>query len=111
MSDQEFIEEMKSELLELQRELEERLSHNKDAERPKMDSAVGRLSFIDAYQQHQISLNAERRSSTQLAAVRAALARIEKGTYGICERCGREINPERLEYLPESPYCTACNAK
>lgn len=38
-------------------------------------------------------------SVAQLASVHGALARIEKGNYGICERCGQEINPERLEYL------------
>lgn len=111
MPDQDFVNDRKRELLELARELTEQLSHDKDAERPGIDSAVGRLTFIDAHQQHQMALNAQRRSVAQLASVRAALKRIEEGTYGICHRCGLEILPERLEYLPETPYCTACNAK
>jgi RNA polymerase-binding protein DksA len=40
-----------------------------------------------------------------LAAIDAALARIDDGTYGRCERCGREIEPERLEAIP---YATLC---
>jgi DnaK suppressor protein len=67
-------------------------------------SEVGRLSFIDAHQQHQMDLNAQQRSAAQLAWVRAALERIDKGTYGICQRCGVEILPERLEYLPDTPF-------
>ena len=40
-----------------------------------------------------------------LAAIEAALARIDDGTYGVCERCGRAIEPERLEAIP---YATLC---
>src|SRR3954454_12523145 len=35
-----------------------------------------------------------------LAAIDAALARIEAGTYGTCERCGKPIGEERLRGIP-----------
>jgi DnaK suppressor protein len=38
----------------------------------------------------------------------AALGRIERGTFGTCERCGRPIAEERLELLPYTRYCTPC---
>jgi len=34
-----------------------------------------------------------------------ALARLEAGQYGICERCGKEIAPGRLEALPFVTLC------
>ena len=37
-----------------------------------------------------------------------ALKRIDEGTYGNCENCGRPIIEERLELLPYTRYCTAC---
>ena len=37
-----------------------------------------------------------------------ALARIEGGTYGRCENCGREIPFERLEALPSTRFCMDC---
>jgi len=37
-----------------------------------------------------------------------ALAHIEEGTYGICERCKQPIPPERLEIMPEARYCVTC---
>ena len=40
----------------------------------------------------------------------AALARIETGTYGICENCGREIDADRLDALPAVRLCLACKA-
>ncbi|MGB8859669.1 MAG: TraR/DksA C4-type zinc finger protein [Ilumatobacteraceae bacterium] len=44
----------------------------------------------------------------QLAAVDAALARAEGGVYGICEVCGRQIAPERLDAIPWAATCVAC---
>ena len=35
----------------------------------------------------------------------AALRKVEEGTYGICEVCGRSIEPDRLEALPGTRTC------
>jgi DnaK suppressor protein len=40
--------------------------------------------------------------------VRSALNRLEKGTYGKCERCGKEIDPARLEAIPTARLCISC---
>lgn len=37
-----------------------------------------------------------------------ALRAIEKGQYGICERCGKPIEPERLEVKPDAILCLNC---
>jgi DnaK suppressor protein len=41
--------------------------------------------------------------------IRAALARIDAGTYGLCARCGDAINPARLEAVPEAVVCVSCS--
>jgi DnaK suppressor protein len=41
-------------------------------------------------------------------AIRAALARIEAGTYGTCANCGETIPPERLEAQPVATRCIKC---
>jgi len=43
--------------------------------------------------------------------VRAALAKLDQGTYGLCERCGRPIHPDRMAALPETKLCIACARK
>lgn len=43
-----------------------------------------------------------------LRAIEDALARMEGGTYGICANCSRQIPNTRLEALPWTPLCRAC---
>ena len=50
----------------------------------------------------------EDNSETVLAAIEAALRRIDAGTYGICERCGKQIPAERLEARPWAALCIDC---
>jgi RNA polymerase-binding protein DksA len=47
----------------------------------------------------------EENSTHLLAAIDAALGRIEAGTYGLCERCGKPIDAERLGALPWATLC------
>lgn len=46
-----------------------------------------------------------------LRQVEHALRRFEKGTYGICEECGQEIDPARLEVLPYATLCLNCKER
>ncbi len=46
----------------------------------------------------------------EAAQIRAALARIENGTYGTCANCGAEIGAERLEAQPVATRCIKCAA-
>ncbi|HLF61389.1 MAG TPA: TraR/DksA family transcriptional regulator [Acidimicrobiia bacterium] len=48
---------------------------------------------------------------SQLDNVDRALAHIEAGTYGICDNCGNEIDPARLDFRPESVLCVNCKTK
>ncbi len=43
--------------------------------------------------------------------IEQALERIENGTFGLCERCGEEISPERLTARPVTTYCINCKTK
>ncbi len=43
--------------------------------------------------------------------IKEALARIEGGTFGICEECGEEISEERLKARPVTTLCIECKTK
>ncbi|MGH2628546.1 MAG: TraR/DksA family transcriptional regulator [Anaerolineales bacterium] len=46
-----------------------------------------------------------------LTQVEEALARIDEGTYGTCENCGRAIHPARLKAIPYAKLCIECKAR
>jgi DnaK suppressor protein len=56
--------------------------------------------------QHAAALLSQARE--QLAAADAALARIEQGGYGTCQRCGQPIPEERLAARPAAATCLSC---
>jgi DnaK suppressor protein len=45
---------------------------------------------------------------TKLRDVQTAIRSIEKGSYGICTRCGQPIEPGRLEVKPDATLCVKC---
>jgi DnaK suppressor protein len=61
----------------------------------------------------------EMESSYQLAEIEArsveeietAIHRLDDGTYGLCEHCGRPIPPARLEALPSAVLCVKCKSE
>jgi RNA polymerase-binding transcription factor len=46
-----------------------------------------------------------------LEEVQRALDKLDEGTYGRCEGCGREIDPLRLDAKPAARYCIDCASK
>jgi RNA polymerase-binding transcription factor DksA len=49
-----------------------------------------------------------RENQNEVRATHAALARLARGDYGICESCGRPIAAARLEARPTATQCIAC---
>lgn len=58
--------------------------------------------------EREIDYTLEGNSEQILAAVNQALERIENGTYGKCERCGKQIAEDRLEAIPYATRCIDC---
>ena len=48
------------------------------------------------------------REKSFLDKITKALAKIEDGTFGVCEECGEEISVKRLEARPETTLCIKC---
>ena len=46
-----------------------------------------------------------------LKQVKGALVRVANGSYGVCERCGQQIDPARLKALPHASYCLDCQRR
>ena len=90
-------------------EIEKNMSANKsDSGVVKLDSSIGRLSRMDALQNQQIALELKRRQENQLLRIKNAIKRMDKGQYGLCGRCKKPIEEDRLEVFPDTFTCINC---
>jgi len=61
--------------------------------------------------EHEKNLSLLEQVSDELLQIEAAFQRVEQGTYGTCQACGRPIGSERLEALPATRFCVDDQAK
>ena len=71
-------------------------------------TAVGRLSRMDALQGQQMALATDRRRALELKRIESALKRLEDGDYGYCVRCEEPITAKRLAFDPAVTLCVTC---
>ena len=77
-----------------------------DEEEETFDNHLGDAATITFTREMDYSL--EENAGHVLAAIDAALKRIDEGTFGVCARCGRPIAEERLEAMPYATKCIDC---
>ncbi len=107
------IEQFKQKLLAEKKTLEEGLStvgRRDSATNTGWEPTSGKIE-IDSADDNEVADKLEEleensgianQLENQLIEVKAALERIEKGTYGLCETCGKPIEKDRLEANPSS---------
>jgi DnaK suppressor protein len=82
------------------------------AQRPELGSAQGFGKRIGDGTVEAISRLTEigvgRTLETGLLRIERALAKLDEGTYGICDRCERPIPAARLRAMPDSVLCVEC---
>lgn len=80
-----------------------------DAEEMGSDSE-GELMEEEADEAEEDHKNAGEKEAfkSRRADIELALAKIKKGTYGVCEKCGKAIGEDVLKVVPESRWCKAC---
>jgi DnaK suppressor protein len=62
----------------------------------------------DEVEEYSNLLSQEYSLELRLRDIDSALEKIKNGTYGICERCKKEISIERLMVSPEAKTCNKC---
>ena len=96
----------------LTREIDELLARHRSDQLLQREQSVadsGDMSLQDSTGEQQISiLEVRNRMRNQID---EALRRLQDGTYGTCEDCTREINPERLKAMPFARRCVECQQK
>lgn len=89
--------------------LRESISHYEVVARQKKPGLGNHMADdgTDAFDQ-AASLALHLNEQALLDQVERALTRMDKGTYGICERCGEEIDYARLKAIPYANFCVRC---
>jgi DnaK suppressor protein len=59
----------------------------------------------------EVSILLTGRIKASLMAIKEALKKIEEGTYGICEECGKKIEPGRVRVMPLTKLCLTCQSR
>jgi len=105
--------ELHADLVELQRTLQVQLVAEQAASQPVTldQSAVGRLTRMDAMQVQEMSKANVRSLELRLAQVAQALRLADEDEYGFCRRCEEPVGYRRLKARPESPFCLACQGQ
>jgi DnaK suppressor protein len=84
------------------------------AERPELGAAQGFGKRIGDGTTEAISrltdIGVGRSLETGLARTERALAKLDEGTYGICDACGEPISRARLQAMLDSVLCVSCAA-
>ena len=62
---------------------------------------------VDAYEREK-TLALVHSLERKLGSLDRAIQLAQKGTYGLCEKCGTRIDPARLEILPQATLCLKC---
>ncbi len=99
------LEKYKAMLLARQAELSKGLYNREDIAIQKTPDALDEVQLAG---ERELAIRNLDRESSMLRNVRAALARIADGSYGVCLHCEEDIKPKRLEAVPWAPYCIRC---
>lgn len=103
---------IKSMLNSFRKTLEERQTElgnsNRDREILAIQTSSDEMDRIQYASERDYAVDKLERNSSRLGEVRAALLRIDAGTFGACVECDEDINPKRLAAVPWAPLCIVC---
>ena len=66
------------------------------------------LDEVQYATERELAIRSLDRDSNLLRNVRAALDRIEEGSFGVCLHCEEDISPKRLAAVPSTAFCIVC---
>lgn len=83
--------------------LQEEVNANSNLSSAPVHMADAASSMVDA------EVEVVQTERNLLEQITDAIARLDDGTYGVCENCGEPVSEERLKALPYTPYCVRCS--
>ena len=93
-------------ILENKQDELENIVRNRDA--ITIEKSADALDEVQHASERELAIRNLDRESNLLRIVRAALRRIDEGTFGVCMHCEEDISPKRIAAVPWAPYCIQC---
>jgi DnaK suppressor protein len=94
----------------LESKLRELLHLSGDRESLEIQPTADPLDQIRASTDRDMAVETLNQQARSIHEIHSALARIEDGSYGSCERCEEPISPKRLDALPWARTCLKCQS-
>jgi len=66
------------------------------------------LDEVQHATERELAIRSLDRDSNLLRNVRAALRRLEEGSFGVCLHCEEDVSPKRLAAVPSTAFCIVC---
>jgi len=105
-------EEFKKLLLERKNSIIKKLSQfYRESQEIETDTALDVVDKAETSYTKEFLLGLTDSEREQLQQIDQALDRLEKGEYGRCQVCHKEIGKKRLQIIPWTPYCISCQEK
>ena len=73
-----------------------------------IEKSADALDEVQNATERELAIRSLDRDSNLLRKVRAALRRIEDGSFGVCLQCEEDISPKRLAAVPWTTFCIQC---
>jgi DnaK suppressor protein len=75
---------------------------------PTTEKCPDSLDEVPYATERELAIRSLDRDSNLLRNVRAALGRIEEGSFGVCLHCEEDISLKRLAAVPSTAFCIVC---
>jgi len=106
-----FLKKMREKLLEMRAQLLRSVQSDlQEGREQTKDEGMDTYDIASDARDREISLILNDRDRDKALAIDDALARIDDGSYGVCESCESDVAEARLEALPFTRLCVSCQA-
>ena len=101
--------ELEKKLIEMKSEI---ISSLETTSKIESDRDIGdEIDDVTQTMEKEIAFDLSENEKHILKEIDIALSKIAKGTFGICELCGKEIEHKRIKHIPYARYCIKCQQK
>lgn len=106
------LELLRRKLMEKKEDIKKIVRENNREEKDFLSTDVGDIADVASDSvERELLFELNDNEKRILGNVEDALQKIESGAYGVCEKCGKEIEIERLKAMPFAKFCIKCKSQ